>query len=102
MNLSHDFVKPPTPCPYRYRKCMYCKKVNIFKAIYKCKDCRKVCHRKCHKTFVKMELKRKEELEQIKSTIEINHNNEIVKRTTHQRYKNVFMYFNNPAYWMVL
>jgi len=101
MDLSHDFIKPPTPFPYRYRKCMYCKKVNIFKAVYKCKDCRKLCHRKCHKAFIEMELKREEELEHMKSIIiEINNNNEIVKM--HQRYKNVFMCYNDTAYWVIL
>ncbi|XP_027843369.2 stAR-related lipid transfer protein 13-like [Aphis gossypii] len=42
---------------------MFCKRINIFKAIFKCKDCTKICHRKCHMKFVEMELKRKEELE---------------------------------------
>ncbi|KAE9521998.1 hypothetical protein AGLY_017603 [Aphis glycines] len=84
MDLIHDFIEPPTPFPYRYRKCMYCKKSNIFKAVYKCKDCRKVCHRNCYKAFLEMKLKREEELELMKSTIEIISNNEIVKKTTHQ------------------
>ncbi|KAE9545550.1 hypothetical protein AGLY_001093 [Aphis glycines] len=84
MDLIHDFIEPPTPFPYRYRKCMYCKKSNIFKAVYKCKDCRKVCHRNCYKSFLEIKLKREEELELMKSTIEIISNNEIVKKTTHQ------------------
>ncbi|CAH1724626.1 uncharacterized protein LOC126550332 isoform X2 [Aphis gossypii] len=82
MDLIHDFVEPPTPFPYRYRKCIYCKKSNIFKAVYKCKDCRKVCHRNCYKAFLEMKLKREEELELMKSTIKIINNNEIVKETT--------------------
>ncbi|XP_050057631.1 uncharacterized protein LOC126550334 isoform X2 [Aphis gossypii] len=82
MNLIHDFIEPPTPFPYRYRKCIYCKKSNIFKAVYKCKDCRKVCHRNCYKEILEMKLKREEELELMKSTIEIINNNEIVKKTT--------------------
>ncbi|XP_050060068.1 uncharacterized protein LOC126551242 [Aphis gossypii] len=84
MDLIHDFIEPPTPFPYRYRKCMFCKKSNIFKAVYKCKDCRKVCHRNCYKAFLEMKLKREEELELMKPTIEIISNNEIVKKTTHQ------------------
>jgi len=63
MDLSHDFVKPRITFLYRYKKCMFCKRINIFKAVFKCKDCTKVCHRKCHTKFVEMELKRKEELE---------------------------------------
>ncbi|XP_050054014.1 uncharacterized protein LOC126549304 isoform X7 [Aphis gossypii] len=84
MDLIHDFIEPPTPFPYRYRKCMFCKKSNIFKAAYKCKDCRKVCHRNCYKAFLEMKLKHEKELELMKSTIEIISNNETVKKTTDQ------------------
>jgi len=62
MNCSHDFIKP-TPFTYRFRKYMISQKVNVFKAACKCKDCQKVFHRKCHKTFVEMELKCEEQLE---------------------------------------
>jgi len=84
MDLSHDFIKPSTPFLYRYRKCMYCNKIKTFKAVYKCKDCTEVCHRNCHTKFVEMELKHNEELEHMKSTIEINNNEIVARKSVHE------------------
>jgi hypothetical protein len=53
MDINHNFVKKVNV--FCLRKCMFCKKTKIFKTIYKCTDCHKICHRKCLKVFLKTE-----------------------------------------------
>jgi len=82
---------------WRFRKCFVCEKTIIFQTKYKCNDCGNFFHRNCHDTFIEIMIL----YEEIRKS---NMKNEVVKRTPQEEkwYKNVFICFNNTAYWMVL